>query len=88
MRPIFLTLALALSPLALAGARVDLPATVQAALDDRWPGAEILESERDDDGYEVELRTADGEALEVELSEDGRILEVETDDDDDDRGPR
>lgn len=87
MRTFLLTLPLlALSATALADDdHVELPAAVKATLDARWPGAQILESERDDGKYEVEIRTPSGERLEIELSRSGRVLEVENDDDDDDR---
>lgn len=87
MRSILLALSLSLFSAAPALAdevRVALPAAVQATLDANWPGAQILEAELDDGKYEVELRTASGEKLEVELSKKGRVLEVERDDDDDD----
>ena len=65
----------------------DLPAAVTDAIEAEYPGATLLEAELEEENYEVEIETADGEILEVEVSEDGEILEVEVeveDDDDDD----
>lgn len=63
-----------------------LPAAVRGAVNDRFPGADIYEAEREvEDGrivYEVEL-LADGQAYEVELNVDGEILEIEKEDDPD-----
>ena len=62
----------------------DLPAAVTDAIEAEYPGATLLEAELEEENYEVEIETADGEVLEVEVSEDGEILEVEVEDDDDD----
>lgn len=60
-----------------------LPQAVRAAIDKRFPGAELLNAERDrDDGrieYEVELRH-DGKRYEVDVTEDGRITDIDRDD--------
>ncbi|MEL6346564.1 MAG: hypothetical protein AAFV53_25860 [Myxococcota bacterium] len=54
----------------------DLPIDVLNALEDRWPDAALLEAEQDGDVYEVELRTVKGDLLEVNVTEDGQILDV------------
>lgn len=60
-----------------------LPKEVRAAIDERFPGAELLSAERDkDDGkveYEVELRHK-GQRYEVDVTEDGRIKDVDRED--------
>lgn len=56
----------------------ELPAAVQAAIAARWPGAELLEAEREWGRFEVLIRAADGQSLEVELTRRGDIREVET----------
>lgn len=86
--------ALAASTLLLAGAPVlthadddiaidKLPQAVRAAIDKRFPGAELLNAERvKDDGrveYEVELRH-EGKRYEVDVTEDGRIVDIDRDD--------
>lgn len=69
-----------------AGERIDvknLPASVVKAIQGRFPGAELLRAERErDDGkveYEVKFRHR-GVRWEAEVTEDGRIKEVERDD--------
>lgn len=61
----------------------ELPQAVRAAIEQRFPGAELLRAERDrDDGrieYEVDIRH-DGKRYEVELLEDGRITDIDEDD--------
>lgn len=59
----------------------ELPVIVTAAIASEWPGATILEAEYEDDIYEVEIQTPDGETLEVELDEDGNILDVDIEED-------
>ena len=60
-----------------------LPQKVRAALDQRFPGADLLGAERDDDGghieYEVELRH-DGQRYEVDVREDGEITDIDRED--------
>lgn len=62
-----------------------LPPAVQAAVDRTFPGATILEVERERGRYEVELRAADGSRHELKVSEDGGDVgqEVEEEDDED-----
>ena len=70
----------------------DLPEAVVDAIQERFPEGTMEEAEREtEDGqvvYEVEVEDADGTEYEVEVTEDGKILEVERDsedaDDDDD----
>ncbi len=54
-----------------------LPEAVRAAVLQRYPGATLLEAEREGSVYDVELRTPEGERWEVEVTRDGRIREVE-----------
>jgi hypothetical protein len=60
----------------------DLPAAVVNAIQARFPGTELLRAERErDDGkieYEVKFRHQ-GVRWEAEVTEDGRIKEVERD---------
>ena len=62
----------------------DLPQSVVRAIEERFPGATLLEAEKDeDDGrieYEVEIRH-DGKRYEVELTQDGRITDIDREDD-------
>jgi hypothetical protein len=61
----------------------DLPPAVVKAIQARFPGAELRRAERErDDGkveYEVKFRHQ-GVRWEAEVTEDGRIKEVERDD--------
>ncbi|NKB68484.1 MAG: hypothetical protein GKR89_15595 [Candidatus Latescibacteria bacterium] len=65
----------------------DLPEVVVAAVLEAVPGGQIDEAERSlENGvvvYEVDVSTVDGET-EVEVGEDGTILDIEIDDEDDD----
>jgi hypothetical protein len=54
-----------------------LPPAVSAAIEQRWPGATLLEAEKEEGAYEVEIVTTGGERLEVELTSDGAVLETE-----------
>ncbi len=68
-----------------------LPAAVRTALEAKTAGCTIVEIEKEsEDGkvvYEAEYKTADGKKCEIELSEDGTILEEEdADEDDEDDG--
>lgn len=62
----------------------ELPERVVAAIDKRFPGATLLEAEKDeDDGrieYEVEIRH-EGKRYEVEVTQDGRITDIDREDD-------
>ena len=59
--------------------RDGLPEAVQAKVD-----GEILEWEREDGGYELEIRTADGQVCELYVDEDGRRARYEDEDEEDD----
>lgn len=48
-----------------------LPSAVRDAVERQFPGAEILEAEREHGLFEVELRTAEGGRRELKLQEDG-----------------
>ena len=62
----------------------ELPQSVVMAIEKRFPGATLLEAEKDeDDGrveYEVEIRH-DGKRYEVEVTQDGRITDIDREDD-------
>ncbi len=58
----------------------DLPAAVLDALDARFPGATLLSAELEGDVYDVDLLDADGVCLEAEVTPDGTLMEVETED--------
>lgn len=75
----------AFATVAVAGDRIDpaeLPGAVTAALERHFPGHRVIRAERErDDGrleYEVKIHHGDL-VLEVELTEDGRILDVDRD---------
>ncbi len=63
----------------------DLPEAVVKAIQDRFPGATILEAEKETENgqvvYEVDIKH-DGTEYEVEVTEAGKIVEVERDDGD------
>ena len=65
----------------------DLPAAVKDAIEKKYPKCKILEAEMEKEGddveYEVEIMTADGKKLELEVSKDGKTIEVEDEDEDD-----
>lgn len=60
----------------------ELPAPVQTAINERFPGAEYLEADRLEDRkgtkYDVEIRHQ-GKRYEVEVREDGTIVDVDRD---------
>lgn len=73
---------------ALAGKDVpvaELPKAVVEAIQKRFPGAELLKAEweeADDDApahYEVDIRH-DGKKYEVEITKEGKILDIDKDD--------
>lgn len=72
----------------------DLPAAVRAAVQAAAPGGQLLEAEKEtEDGavvYEVEVRLADGRLVDITVTPDGQVLEIEDEDedeaDDDDDG--
>lgn len=65
----------------------DVPEAVRAAIASRQGAGKIDEIVREQEGgrvtYEVELETADGE-VEIEIAEDGTVLDDDSADDDDD----
>lgn len=62
-------------------APADCPAAVKTALDKAFPGAKLgkckAEHEHGHDQFEVKLTKADGNAVEVDIATDGKILQVE-----------
>ena len=66
----------------------DCPAAVQQTIKDNAGGGEILEVEKatKKDGtvvYEVEVKKADGKKVDIEVAADGKLIEVEADDEGD-----
>lgn len=59
----------------------ELPRAVRRAVEKKFPGAEIERAEREtDDGktvFEVTLEAEDDQDIDVELTPDGKILEIE-----------
>lgn len=51
-----------------------LPAEVIAAAQTSWPGATLLEAEREGKAYEVELKTADGDRVEALFRAHGALI--------------
>jgi hypothetical protein len=62
----------------------ELPPKVRSAVEARFPGATLVEAEREGKLYDVVVRTAEGELWEAEVKPSGKIVEVEREDDDDD----
>jgi hypothetical protein len=67
----------------------DCPAAVQKTIKEQADGGKILEIEKETkkDGtvvYEAEIKKADGKKIEVEVAEDGKLLDTEEEDDEDD----
>jgi len=62
----------------------ELPQSVVMAIGKRFPGATLLEAEKDEDDdrieYDVEIRH-DGKRYEVEVTQDGRITDIDREDD-------
>lgn len=54
-----------------------LPPRVLQSIENRWPDAEILDVDRDDGRYDVELRTRRGVRLDVDILPNGRIVDVD-----------
>jgi hypothetical protein len=68
-----------------------LPEPVRAAALKAWPGAELLEAEREGAAYEVTLRSAEGSRMEALFRADGSLIArdaeaADGDDDDADEG--
>lgn len=57
--------------------RWNLPAPVARTIESRWPGAEILDVDRDDGIYDIELRTRRGVRLDVDIRPNGRVIDVD-----------
>src|SRR5690606_13082763 len=65
--------------------RWNLPAPVARTIESRWPGAEILDVDRDDGIYDIELRTRRGVRLDVDIRPNGRVVDVDVEGRDYDR---
>ncbi|MEW6302886.1 MAG: hypothetical protein AB1705_05410 [Verrucomicrobiota bacterium] len=86
IKVIILSLALVLP--ALAGEKKirleDCPAAVQKTIKDKAAGGKIIEVERETERggkvvYEAEIRLADGRKVDLEIAEDGTLIEEEED---------
>jgi hypothetical protein len=68
----------------------DCPQAVQKTIKDNADGGKILEIEKETnkDGtvtYEAEVKKADGTVIEIEVAADGKLIDVEVEDDEDDK---
>lgn len=68
----------------------DCPAAVQKTIKEQAEGGKILEIEKETkkDGsvvYEAEIKKSDGKKIEIEVAEDGKLLDTEVEDDEDDK---
>ena len=89
-----LTIAAFSLALALAGAEQkvklsDCPDAVQKTIKENAAGGKIIEIEKETSKngtvtYEAEIKKSDGKVIEIEVSEDGKLLKTETEEDDDD----
>jgi hypothetical protein len=67
----------------------DLPAAVQKTIQDNLGGGTVTETAKESEGgityYAAEVQKSGGEKLEIKVAEDGKLIGVgkETDDDDD-----
>ncbi len=61
-----------------------LPDKVRSAVEARFPGATLVEAEREGKVYDVTVKTAEGALWEAEVKPNGKILEVEREDDEGD----
>ena len=58
----------------------DLPAAVLSAIERDYPGARIAGAELDDGVYEVDILTASGACIEVDVAGDGTVLGADAED--------
>jgi hypothetical protein len=68
----------------------DCPEAVQKTIKDNANGGTIVEIEKETskDGtvtYEAEVKKTDGTVIEIEVAADGKLIEIETEDDEDDK---
>ena len=68
----------------------DCPEAVQKTIKDNANGGKIVEIEKETskDGtitYEAEVKKTDGTVIEIEVAADGKLINVETEDDEDDK---
>ena len=66
----------------------DCPEAVQKTIKDNANGGKIVEIEKETskDGtvtYEAEVKKADGTEIEIEVAADGKLIKIETEDDED-----
>ena len=66
----------------------DCPEAVQKTIKENAAGGKIIEIEKETSKagtvtYEAEIKKSDGKVIEIEVSEDGKLLKTETEDDDD-----
>lgn len=69
----------------------DCPAAVQKTINDQAEGGKVLEVEKETnkDGtviYEAEVKKTSGKKIEISVAEDGKLIEVEDEDDEEDDG--
>ena len=92
---VFVAIALAAGS-AVAGAKEekvkleDCPQAVQKTIKDNADGSKILEIEKETnkDGtvtYEAEVKKADGTVVEIEVATDGKLIDIEVEDDQGDK---
>lgn len=67
----------------------DCPAAVQKTINDNANGGQVVEVEKETkkDGtvvYEAEVKKTDGTEIEIEVAEDGTLIDIEIEDDDGD----
>jgi hypothetical protein len=67
----------------------DCPQAVQKTINDNANGGKIVEIEKETNKegivtYEAEVKKADGTVIEIEVAADGKLIEIETEDDEDD----
>src|SRR5687768_9218196 len=68
----------------------DCPEAVQKTISDNANGGKIVEIEKETkkDGtvtYEAEVKKADGTEIEIVVAADGKLIEIEVEDDEDDK---
>lgn len=65
----------------------ELPQSVVQSIEKKFPGAKVIEAEEEGEmgrveGYEVKIRLQDGKVMEIKLDQNGKILEQEREQED------